>query len=126
VTLVNVLRDLRGMQIREIERTKSSGSKTQRFLEIQPYIASKRISLCKNAKHVEMCLKHMSKITANNSHRHDDICDTIADGIRIALIEKTIYSIDNRKESRSRIMSSMNQSFKNKMRLAAAKNVRIS
>ena len=44
ITLVSVLQELRGMQIRQIERTIASGSKTQRFLEMQPFIASKRIS----------------------------------------------------------------------------------
>lgn len=122
VTLVNILRDLRGMQIREIERTAASGSKTQRFLEIQPYIASKRISLTANAKHVENCITHMSKITANNSHRFDDIADTLADGIRIALIEKTIYSMDNRESAKQKLMQGMNQSLQRKLKLGAARN----
>ncbi len=126
VTLVNILRELRGMNVREIERTAASGSKTQRFLEMQPYVASRRISISKHGKHLESCLTHMSKITANNSHRHDDICDTLSDGIRIALIEKTIYSIDNRKESRKALASGMQESFKKKLRAGAARNGRIS
>jgi hypothetical protein len=32
----------------------------------------------------------MSKITANDSHRHDDIADTLADAIKISLIDKSI------------------------------------
>ena len=39
----------------------------------------------------------MGKITANNTHRHDDIADTLSDAIRIALIEKTMYSNDHTK-----------------------------
>lgn len=74
VTLVSVLQEMRGLQIRQIERTRASGSKTQRFLEIQPYVASKRVSFTDGARHAKMCLDHMSKITANNSHRHDDVC----------------------------------------------------
>ncbi len=93
-TLLSVLQDLRGMQIRNIERNRSSGSKTQRFLEVQPYVASRCISYTRNAKHMPMCLAHMGKITANDSHRHDDIADVLADAIRIALIDKTIlYNI---------------------------------
>jgi hypothetical protein len=34
----------------------------------------------------------MSKITANETHRWDDIADTAADAIKIALIDKTIIS----------------------------------
>lgn len=90
-TLVSVLQDLRGLQIREIERNRASGSKVQRFLETQPFAAEKRITFTKEAKHIEMCKTHMSKITANDSHRHDDIADTLADACRIAFIEKTYY-----------------------------------
>lgn len=32
----------------------------------------------------------MSKITANNTHRYDDIADTLADAIKIALIDKIV------------------------------------
>lgn len=90
VTLVSVLSELRGIQIRNIERNRSSGSKTQRFLECQPYIASKLISFTKDAKHMERCITHCTKITANDSHRHDDIMDTLSDAIKIALIDKSL------------------------------------
>lgn len=89
-TLISTLQEMRGIQIRNIERNRSSGSKTQRFLEIQHYVASKRVSMTKYARHNEMCLLHMSKITANDSHRHDDIADVLADAIKIALIDKSL------------------------------------
>lgn len=126
VTLISVLRDLRGLSIREIERTSASGSKTQRYLEMQPYVAEKRISISANAKHLNMCLTHMSKITANESHRHDDICDTLYDSIRIALIEKTIYSIDDKEVSRKRLAEGMKNSFRKKLMAGAARNGTIS
>lgn len=91
VTLLSVFDELRGLQIRNIERNITHGSKTQRFLNIQPYIASKRVTFTQGAKHASMCIEHMRKITANNTHAFDDICDTAADAIRIALIEKTLY-----------------------------------
>jgi len=99
VTLVSVLQDIRGLQIRDIQRTMASGSKAQRFLEIQPYVASKLVSFTKGASHVEMCKEHMRKITANDTHRRDDLADTLADSIRLALIDKTIVNIDNEQES---------------------------
>ena len=127
VTLVNVIKNkIRAIQIREIERTSASGSKTQRFLEMQPSVASRRISFTKDAKHIDMCINHMSDITANNAHRHDDICDTLSDGIRIALIEKTIYSIDNRDESRRKLTTGLKKSFQTKLRAGAIRNGRIS
>ncbi len=89
-TLLSSLKDIRGMQIRDIPRNAATGNKTKRFLECQEHVASKKISFTDRAKHAEMCIKHMSKITANETHRHDDIADTLADAIRIALIDKTL------------------------------------
>lgn len=90
VTLISTLQELRGIQIRNIERNRSSGSKTQRFLEIQEHVAAKKVSFTQGARHAQMCITHMSKITANATHRHDDIADTCADAVKIALIDKLI------------------------------------
>jgi hypothetical protein len=51
---------------------------------MQPYIATKRVSLPNYAKHTNMCIEHMRKITANDTHAHDDIC--FAAGTKIATI----------------------------------------
>lgn len=90
VTLISTLKDVQGLRIEEIERTKASGSKTARMLEIQEFVSTRRVSLPKYGKHTTMCIDHMSKITANNTHRNDDIADTLADAVRIALIEERI------------------------------------
>ncbi len=90
VTLLSCLKGIQGIQIRDIPRNANSGNKTKRFLACQPLAAAKLISFTKDAKHIELCLKHMEKITANDSHRHDDIADTFADGCKIALIDKSI------------------------------------
>jgi hypothetical protein len=102
--------------------TRASGSKTQRFLEIQPYVASKLISFTKGAKHQDVCIKHMTSITANDSHRHDDIADTFADAIRLALIDKTVYSIDKKDNTRSDILSKLNRTFSDRLTAGNAKN----
>lgn len=111
VTLISVLRELRGMSIREIERTAASGSKTQRFLEMQPYIASRRISFTGGARHVEGCIQHMSKITANMSHKHDDRADNLYDAIKIALIEKTMHNVTKNDNEEKTIYDAMNKSL---------------
>ena len=90
VTLVSTLQATRGLQIRDVARTKASGSKTNRFLEMQPIVAAKLITYTEDARHMKMCLEHMSKITANDTHRFDDIADTLYDAIKIALIDKTL------------------------------------
>jgi predicted phage terminase large subunit-like protein len=92
VTLLSVLKDYQGLQLIEIERNKASGSKIARFLEAQPYVASKQISLPTYGKHTPMCIEHCRKITANDSHRFDDICDTMYDAIKLALIDKVVIN----------------------------------
>jgi predicted phage terminase large subunit-like protein len=92
VTLLSVLKDFQGLQRIEIERSRSSGGKVERFLACQPYVAQGLVSLPEDGKHTKMCIEHMRKITANNSHRFDDICDTAADAIKLALIDKTVVA----------------------------------
>lgn len=92
VTLSSVLKNIRGLQVLDVERTRTSGNKTTRFLEIQPYIASRQVSLPKDARHTEKVLEHMRKITANDSHRHDDIADTLYDGIKLGIIDNVIMT----------------------------------
>lgn len=92
VTLLSTLKNFRGLQILDIERTKASGSKTTRFLEIQPYVASKQVSLIRDAKHTPIVMEHMRKITANDSHKRDDICDTLYDGIKLGIIDNVILN----------------------------------
>ncbi len=90
VTLISILKNMRGLKVREIERTRRSGSKSQRFIDIQPYIASRQVSLPAHGIHTDMCINHMKKITNNDSHAHDDIADTCSDAVRIALIDKSL------------------------------------
>lgn len=90
VTLASVLTKIRGLQVKALDRNATSGSKIQRFLEMQPYIAGKLISFNKNAKHKDFCIEHMRKITANDSHAHDDIADTVQQAIEVGLIDKYV------------------------------------
>ncbi len=113
VTLCSVLRDTRGLQVREIPRTAASGSKTARFLAIQQYVASKLISFTEGMHHVDHCISHMTKITANESHRKDDICDTLADAVRIALIDKSVYIPGL--EAQTQVVAGLADRFRNKM-----------
>jgi predicted phage terminase large subunit-like protein len=91
-TLLSLLDEIRTIKLVDIPRTREQGNKTKRFLDAQPYAAERRVSFPAYGKHVKLCVEHMSKITANETHRWDDIADTLADGIRIALIEKTLIS----------------------------------
>lgn len=90
VTLSSILKSTQGLKVIDVIRTKASGSKTARYYEAQPYVARGQISFTKGAKHVEKCIAHMSKITSNDSHMHDDIADTMQMSIQCALIEGTL------------------------------------
>jgi predicted phage terminase large subunit-like protein len=107
VTLASVLSEMRGLQVRAIERTKASGSKTERFLAIQPHLANKLVSVPHQGKHVRMCMEHMSKITANDTHRRDDIADTLSDAVRMAFIDKTLHTLHNGPTASSDVMSKL-------------------
>lgn len=94
VTLLSILEDLRGIEIRQITRNCNSGSKTERFLRTQPFLASKQVSINRDAKHKDLVLNHISKITANDTHRRDDLADTMCDAVQLALIDKDIHNIN--------------------------------
>lgn len=115
VTLVSTLQDMRGLQIREVKRTVASGSKTERYLEMQPIVSSKLVSFTRDAKHADACVKHMSKITANDTHRHDDIADTLYDAVKIALIDKTLV-LNTKQDGQTAAIIGAKQKLMNKAR----------
>lgn len=99
VTLLSAIKKLQGVQIIDIQRTKASGSKTARFIELCPFVAQHLISLPANAPHTEFFIKHMGKITANNTHAHDDICDTVYDAVKIGLMCKMLTNPTENKQN---------------------------
>lgn len=109
VTLVSVLKRTQGIKVIGIERTSKSGSKTQRFIDMQQYIAAKQVSLPMLAKHTKMCLNHMTDITANNTHRFDDIADTCYDAVNAAFIDKIIVQQVESKTDYSQLAKNMMQ-----------------
>lgn len=112
VTLISVLSEIRGITIKDIPRTVKSGSKSDRFIAIQDFLAAKRLSVNENARHKEMFLTHLSKITANNSHRFDDIADTLADAVQLVLTDPQ-FSIKNEEivSTNKRKMKAMRESM---------------
>lgn len=95
VTLLSVLKKVPGLKTIDIERNKTSGSKSNRFIDLQQYVASKQVSLPSYAKHTKMCIDHMKRITANNTHDFDDIADTCYDAVKSALIDRIIIARAN-------------------------------
>lgn len=118
VTLLSILKDIRGISVLDIERNSPGVSKAARFLKCQEYVAKKLISLPFGAKHTEMCVEHMRKITINDTHRNDDIADTLADGIKIGLIDKLISNFTISNDRTNNIVQNMNRNFmqQNKLR----------
>lgn len=89
-TLLSLLKKRQGMVLIDVERSVADGSKTDRFIEMQPYIASRQISLPKYGKHNVKVIKHMKSITAANVHKRDDIADTCQIAIDVGLIRGLI------------------------------------
>lgn len=114
VTLLSALQDIRGLQIRDIPRTVASKSKNQRFVDLQHTIASKSVSFTFGAKHTDMCIRHMVKITANGTHRHDDIADTCYDACKIALIDRSL-TVEVNQES-NKIVKGLADSLNHRIR----------
>lgn len=122
-TLLSLIEDIRAIQLRDIPRTRETGNKTKRFLECQPYIAERRISFTEHSRHARMCIDHMAKITANETHRWDDIADTLADAIKFALIDKTIINSEFDKKDYNELAKSLTITHNrvNKLKTAAYK-----
>lgn len=110
VTLLSVLKNVPGLKTLDIDRSGSKNNKTVRFLEMQSYVANKQISLPANGKHTKLVIDHMKKITANNTHRFDDIADTCYDAIKLGLIDKVDvenkFVASNNSDTAKSIMSS--------------------
>jgi hypothetical protein len=94
VTLRETLKDVQGLNILEAECLKPGVSKAARFIKCQPIVTEKLISFPADAKHVEPCLSHLEKITLIDSHMLDDIADTMAIAIQIALLDKVIVNMN--------------------------------
>jgi hypothetical protein len=109
VTLCSTLKDIPGLRLLEVERSGKTNSKTNRFLETQPFVSQRRISLPAEGKHTRMCIDHMKKITANNVHRFDDIADTLCDAVKIALIDKVVINAVTAKADYRAIGNSFNK-----------------
>lgn len=120
-TLLSMLDEIRTVRITDIPRTREQGNKTKRFLAVQPCIAERRVSFPAQGRHVKLCIDHMSKITANETHRWDDIADTAADAIRIALIDKSLITAKINPTDYNQVAKSMvsHQNRVNKLRQSA-------
>lgn len=90
-----------------IKRTRASGSKSQRFIDIQSYLSKGYVTMPKNGEHNQMVIEHMKRITANNSHKHDDIADTCYDAIKLAIIDKVVIKSNNNNISNNKNVLNM-------------------
>jgi len=127
VTLSSTLSQFKGMQVIRI-KPEPGKSKIARFIDMQPFINSKCISFNRYAKHVKMCIDHCTKITANQSHAHDDIADTLYYAVKLALIDKTIvncYEKNPELEAFSKQMATSNRHIRNLWEQAYGSSTRL-
>lgn len=112
VTLVSSLKKIPGLKIIALERNSDAGSKTQRFIDSQQYISRKQVTLPLHGKHTKMCIKHMSEITANDTHKFDDIADTCVDAINAAFVDGIIKFQVAAKTDYNSLASQMSQGLR--------------
>lgn len=104
-TLLSILSEISGLKVintiehryetRKIDEFHEEfikrSNKIDRFLSAQHFVSSRRITFDISMKHATMCIEHLAKITANDSHLHDDIADTMSDAIlMIPFMEKQV------------------------------------
>jgi hypothetical protein len=101
-TILSILNNYQGIRVVDtidfridpnLKESLKRAKKVDRFLNCQQYVSNKLISFTFGMKHANMCIDHLSKITANESHAFDDIADTMADAIYMALITNFIPSL---------------------------------
>jgi phage terminase large subunit-like protein len=121
---VSVLEEIQGLEIIKVDRNVSSGSKMTRFINMQSQIAKKLITLPFGAKHTKLCIDHMSKITANDTHARDDICDTLQMAIELALVDQSIinrYIYPSMDKTADTIMKKLANKHKHTQKLRGAR-----
>ena len=104
-TLLSILSEISGLKVintiehryemRKIDEFHDEfikrSNKIDRFLSCQHFIASRKVTFDISMKHAKMCIDHLIKITPNDSHLNDDICDTMSDAIlMIPFMEKQV------------------------------------
>lgn len=101
-TILSVLSDFPGIRVVDtidyrfdptLKQSLKRCSKIDRFLNCQQYVSKKLISFTTGMKHANMCIDHLTKITANDSHAFDDIADTMADAVYMSLVTNFVQSL---------------------------------
>lgn len=87
-TLLSVAEQIQGLYAQDVPR--KHPNKTDRFLAAQRYVTQHLVSFTRHAPHADLCIDHMAKITGNNSHKRDDIADTVCDAISLVFIQKIV------------------------------------
>ncbi|MBE9491078.1 MAG: hypothetical protein IMY67_12340 [Bacteroidetes bacterium] len=98
VTLNDHLMNIETMNIVPIIR-ETKFSKLDRFARASTYTSTKRVTLYDDSVFNSEFIEHMEKITKVGSHKHDDIADTLADAVKILLIDNYTQIHDNNEKS---------------------------
>ena len=122
-TLYSILKGMQGIKIIPIERNAGSGSKADRFISVQSYASSRYVSLPKSGAHTQMCIEHMKKITANDTHARDDIADTYVDAVTAVYRDKIIlpHIVTDTQIEQDKIAQELHSSYDNMNRAMAGR-----
>lgn len=96
-SLIGAIKNKPGLIVVDIQRKGGvregwNVNKTERFKKSALYIMKGQVSIMRNAYHLEKLKQHLNAITFDGGQKHDDIADTFADAVRLALDEQVIYN----------------------------------
>jgi hypothetical protein len=77
----------------DLKRALNRSNKIDGFLACQSYVHSGRVTFIKNSKISDLCINHLTKITANDTHSHDDLADTMRDAINMGLMSNFVINL---------------------------------
>ena len=92
IWLADEISRIPGLECYIIDRTKASGSKSNRFVQCQGFTRKKLVSFPMYGEHTERCIRQLIEVTPDCTHKHDDIVDTIADQIHATWINKILLN----------------------------------
>jgi hypothetical protein len=82
----------------DIKIAMSRANKIEGFLSCQSYVHSGRVTVMNNifdTNGEELCINHLTKITANDTHIRDDLGDTMRDAINMGLMSDYVLNLSN-------------------------------
>lgn len=90
----------------DIKHALNRSNKIEGFLSCQSYVHSGRVGIMNNiidSNGEELCINHLTKITANDTHIRDDLADTMRDAINMGLMSDFVLTFVNSQATSTKV-----------------------